>query len=175
MQKSLAIAVVLGASIIAAALLYHGQQLAEVSIRLAAMEKRTNGLDKRLGQFSDELPHLVEKAGNNAGRQAVHGIVDEVAHLPSKLLGRSRSSATGSKNAPSSSPGQSNNLTEDQELPPLQLDIRDPVINISILPNLKEVPAIPWPMPFSKEPQPSPDSSADRKSEVEPEASGARN
>ena len=43
MQKPLAIAAVMGALIIAVALVYHGRQLAEVSRRLEAMEQRVGG------------------------------------------------------------------------------------------------------------------------------------
>lgn len=145
MQKSIAIAAVLGALIIAAALVYHGRQLAEVSRRLQAMEQRTTGLDSRLEKFSSELPTLVEQAGNNAGREAVHGMVDEVVQMPLKWL-RPRP-ATGATNAitPTVSSPRSSGATADEGAPWVRFDIRDPVIKIEILPNLKEVPAIPWP------------------------------
>ena len=96
MKRPISIAVVLGAVIIAIALVYHGRQLAEVSRRLGAMEQRTSGLDSRLEKFSSELPTLVEQAGNNAGRQAVHGMVDEVVQMPLNWLRPKLASATSS-------------------------------------------------------------------------------
>jgi len=151
---SLGIATVLGALIIATALVYHGRQLAEVSRRLEGMEQRTTGLDRRLEEFSSELPSLVEQAGNNAGRQAVHGMVEEAVQMPLNWL--RRKPATGASNALSqvSSPAHSSGLTADQGTPWVQFDIRDPVIKIEILPKLKEVSAIPW-LPFDGGKQPS--------------------
>jgi hypothetical protein len=145
MQKPIAIAAVLGALIIAAALVYHGRQLAEVSRRLEAMEHRTTDLNGRLEKFSSELPTLVGQAGNNAGREAVHGMVDEVVQMPLKWL-RSKP-ATGGSNASTHtvSPPRSGGATADEGAPWVRFNIREPVIKIEILPNLKEVPAIPWP------------------------------
>lgn len=155
MQKPLAIAAILGALIIAVALVYHGRQLAEVSRRLEAMEQRTTGLDTRLEKFSSELPALVGQAGNNAGRQAVHGVVEELVQMPLNWfrpkLTPGASNATS--NAVSSSP--SRNSTADQGAPWIRFDIREPVVKIEILPNLKEVPAIPW-LPMGGMKQPSP-------------------
>ena len=144
-QKPLAIAAVLGALIIAVALVYHGRQLAEVSRRLEAMEQRTTGLDTRLEKFSSELPVLVGQAGNNAGRQAVHGVVEELVQMP---LNWFRPKLTpGASNATSNAvlPSPTRDSTADQGTPWIRFDIREPVVTIEILPNLKEVPAVPWP------------------------------
>jgi hypothetical protein len=145
MQRPISIAVVLGAVIIAVALVYHGCQLAEVSRRLGAMEQRTSGLDSRLEKFSRELPTLVEQAGNNAGRQAVHGMVDEVVQMPLNWLRPKLAPATSNIPKQTASAPHTNGPVIDLGGPWVRFDIRDPVIKIEILPNLKEVPAIPWP------------------------------
>ena len=156
MQKWWAGAAVLSALIIAAALVYHARQLAEVSRRLQAVEQRTSGLDGRLEKFSSELPTVVEQAGNNAGRQAVHGMIEEAVQMPLSWLRRTAAPAgtNGLKQAlpalPSAGPAT------DQGTPWVRFDIREPVIKIEILPNLKEVPAVPWPVNDSKK-QPLPE------------------
>jgi len=143
-QRSLAIAAVLGALIIAAALIYHARQVAEVTRRLEAMEQRTTGLDSRLEKFSSELPSLVEQAGNNAGRQAVRGMVQEVVEMPLKWLAPKPASGASNdvRNAVSSL--RSSVPAADQGGSWVRFDIQEPVIKIEVLPNLKEVPAIPW-------------------------------
>ena len=146
MQRSVSIAAVLGAVIIAVALVYHGRQLAEVSRRLEAMEQRTTGLDSRLEQFSSDLPTLVEQAGNNAGRQAVHGMVDEVVQMPLNWLRPRLAPATSNILAQTAWASHTNGPVIDLGGPWVRFDIRDPVIKIEILPNLKEVPAMPWPL-----------------------------
>ena len=144
MQKSLAVAVVTSALIIAAALVYHGRQLAEVSRRLDGMEQRTTRLDNRLDQFSRELPTLVGQAGNNAGREAVHGMVEEAVQMPLNWLKGRR--VPTSANAPRrvSSVEHFEDSATGPAIPWVQLNIRQPVVTVEILPNLKEVPAIPW-------------------------------
>ena len=144
MQRSMALSAVLGAVIIAVALVYHGRQLAEVSRRLEAMEQRTTGLDSRLEQFSSELPTLVEQAGNNAGRQAVHGMVDEVVQMPLNWLRPRVAPATSNILKQTAWAPRTNGPVIDLGGPWVRFDIRDPVVKIEILPNLKEVPAIPW-------------------------------
>jgi hypothetical protein len=151
MQRSLAIAAVLGAVIIAVALVYHGRQLAEVSRRLQAMEQRTSGLDSRLEKFSSELPTLVEQAGHNAGRQAVHGMVEEVVQIPLNWLRPKL--ALGASNAPKQtvSASHTNGPITDQGTLGIRFDIHKPVVTlqtevkVEILPNLKEVPTLLWP------------------------------
>ena len=155
MQKPIAIAAVLGALIIAAALLYHGRQLSEVSRRLEAMEQRTTDLDGRLEKFSSELPALVGQAGNNAGREAVHGIVDEIIQTPLRWFRPRPATGTTNANAHSVSPRRSNGAVADEGAPWVRFDIREPVIKIEILPNLKEVPAIPWLPIGAREPAPA--------------------
>jgi hypothetical protein len=154
-QKPLAIAALLGALIIAAALVYHGRQLAEVSRRLEAMEQRTTGLDSRLDRFSSELPVLVGQAGNNAGRQAVHGAVDELIQMPRNWLNSKLTSGGSAATNNAVLPSSSRDSTADQGTPWIRFDIREPVVTIQILPNLKEVPAIPW-LPTDGMKQPSP-------------------
>ena len=141
----MSIAVVLGAAIIAVALVYHGRQLAEVSRRLEAMEQRTTGLDSRLEKFSTELPGLVEQAGNNAGRQAVHGMVDEVVQMPLNWLRPTLAPARSNIVKQSASIPHTNGPVIELGAPWVRFDIRNPVIKIEILPNLKTVPAMPWP------------------------------
>jgi hypothetical protein len=140
----LAIAVLLGALIIAVALVYHGQQLSEVSRRLQAMEQRATGLDSRLDQFSRDLPDLVGQAGNRAGRQAVHGMVDEAVQMPLNWL--ETKVGPGAKNALKqlASPLPSGDATRNPGPAWVQFDIRHPVINVQIFPHLQEVPAVPW-------------------------------
>jgi len=135
---------VVGAVIIAVALVYHGRQLVEVSRRLEALEQRSTGLDSRLEQFSSELPSLVEQAGNNAGRQAVHGMVDEVVQMPLNWLRPRLAPATSNLLRQTTWAPHTNGPVIDLGGPWVRLDIRDPVIKIEILPNLKEVPAISW-------------------------------
>jgi hypothetical protein len=150
-QRSLAIAIVLGALIIAAALVYHGRQLAEVSRRVEAMEQRTTDLDSRLEKFSGELPALVEQAGDNAGRQAVHGMVEEVVQMPLNWL-RPRP-ALGTSNAPKQTEfaSDTNGPIADQGPLGIRFDIHKPAVTfktevkIEVLPNFKEVPALLWP------------------------------
>jgi hypothetical protein len=154
MQKPIAIAAVLGALIIAAALVYHGRQLAEVSRRLGAMEQRTTDLDGRLEKFSSELPALVGQAGNNAGREAVHGMVDEVVQMPLRWLRLKPTTGATNANAQTVSPPRSSSANADEGAPWVRFDIREPVIKIEILPNLKEVPAIPWPASGGRNPPP---------------------
>lgn len=144
MQKLLAITVLVGGLAIAVALVYHGRQLAAVSHRLEAMEQRTTDLNRRLEKFSADLPAVAAQAGNNAGRQAVQGAVDELVQIPMNML--KRKPTVGGSNATShavvpipfadslTNPGGSW----------IRFDIREPVVNIEILPNLKEIPAIPW-------------------------------
>ncbi len=144
MQRPIAIAAILGALIIAAALVYHGRQLSEVSRRLEALEQRTSELDGRLDKFSSDLPALVGQAGNHAGREAVHGIVDEVIQLPLEWLRPKAATGATNAHAPSVSPPSSSGAAGDEGAPWVRFDIREPVIKIEILPNLKEVPAVPW-------------------------------
>jgi len=144
MQRSVAIAIILGALIIAAALVFHGRQLAEVSRRLEAMDQRTTTLDARLAELSRQLPTLIQQAGKNAGRQAVHGMVEEALQMPLNWL-RSKP-VLGKSNIlerivsfPHASEG-----TADQG-PSVRFDIREPVVKIEILPKLKTIPSISWP------------------------------
>ena len=143
MQKPLAIAAVMGALIIAVALVYQGRQLAEVSRRLEAMEQRTTSLDSRLERFSTELPVLVGQAGNNAGRQAVHGVVDELVQMPLNWLRPRPASGTSNAVGGAVSSASSRDATADPGTAWIRFDIREPVVKIEILPNLKEVTAIP--------------------------------
>ena len=71
MQRSISIAAVLGAVIIAVALVYHGRQLAEVSRRLEAMERRTTGLDSRLEQLMGHAARGGRLPVNSRHHQAV--------------------------------------------------------------------------------------------------------
>ena len=146
MQKSLAIAAVMGAVIIAVALVYHGRQLAEVSRRLEAMEQRTTSLDSRLEKFSTDLPILVGQAGNNAGRQAVHGVVDELVQMPLNWLRPRPTAGTSNAAGDAGSSAAARDVAVDQGTPWIRFDIRKPVVKIEILPNLKDVTAIP-PLP----------------------------
>jgi hypothetical protein len=52
------------------------------------------------------------------------------------------------------SPSSPRESTADQGTPWIRFDIREPVVTIQILPNLKEVPAIPW-LPTEGVKQPS--------------------
>lgn len=166
MQKPIAIAAVLGALIIAAALLYHGRQMSEVSRRLEAMEQRTSELDGRLDRFSSELPALVGQAGNNAGREAVHGIVDEIIQMPLRWLRPKPATGAANANAHSVSPPRSSGAVADEGAPWVRFDIREPVVKIEILPNLKEVPPIPW-LPIGAR-EPAVQTNAAGSSRVEP-------
>jgi len=145
MQKSMPIAIILGALIIAAALVYHGHQLTKVSRRLQAMEQRTSELDNRLDMLSNNLPTLIAQAGNSAGRQVVHGMVEEAVQMPLRLL--RPTSETGKSNAleRAASLLQSGRAILDQGAPWVRFDIPKPVIKIEILPNLKEIPGLAWP------------------------------
>jgi len=145
MQKLTASALILGALLIAAALVYHGRQLALVAGQLATLEQRTGALDQRLNTFSEELPTLVGEAGKEAGRQAVHGVIEEAVQKP---MNRVRTqlgfgTATASTNATGTPPGETG-LLPGGSLPWIRFDIPDPVINIDIQTNLKEWPELPW-------------------------------
>jgi hypothetical protein len=142
-KSSLSIAIVAGALIIAAALCYHGRELAKVSNRLAALEQRSTGLEHRLDRFSSDLPTLVGEAGKDAGRRAFHGVVEEVFQNPLNWF------------RPAQAQGASNNLQQaiseahvdgsltNLGLPWIRFDIPNTVINVQILPQVKELPMFP--------------------------------
>ncbi len=150
MQRSIAIGAVLGALIIAAALVYHGRQLAEVSRRLQAMEQRTTGLDRRLEKFSSDLPTLVEQAGHNAGREAVRGMAEEIIQTPLNWLKPRLAPSKNNAPRPNVSSAHTNPPTTAQGTSGISFDIREPVVTfktdvkIELLPNLKEVPSVSW-------------------------------
>lgn len=144
-QKWLAIAAVAGALIIAAALVYHGRQLGIVSERLVAMEQRTAELDLRLGQFSTALPGMVEQAGRNAGREAVHGVVEEVFEKPLSWLKSTPAQGVSNVLQRSGSFLGTNGFVLDPGAPIIRFDISKPVVRIEVLPNLKSVSTSPMP------------------------------
>ena len=143
MQRPLAIAAVLGASMIAAALVYHARQLAQVSLRLEAMEQGTSVLDSRLEKFSGDLPVLVEQAANNAGRQAIHGMVDEVVQMPLSWLGAQANPGANGTLERGAWLYTPSGTSIERGAPWVRFDIPNPVINIEILPNLREMSASP--------------------------------
>lgn len=154
MQKLTPIAIVIGAVVIAAALVFHGIQLASVAGRLETLEQRTGELDVRLNSFSEELPVIVGRAGKDAGRQAVHGVVEEAFQKP---LGRLMPGLThATSNLIKRADGQLSlkGLIPEGGIPLIRFDIPDPVINIEILTHLKDLPSLPWFTPKSNSTQP---------------------
>jgi hypothetical protein len=86
MQNNIALALVIGALIIGAALVYHGQKLEQLSAHLEATQKQISTLDTNLQYFAQELPDIIGEAGENAGRQAVHGMAEEAFQMPLNWL-----------------------------------------------------------------------------------------
>jgi hypothetical protein len=86
MQKYIALALVIGALIIGAALVYHGQKLEQLSAQLQATQKQVSTLDTNLQCFAQELPDIIGEAGKNAGRQVVHGMAEEAIEMPLNWL-----------------------------------------------------------------------------------------
>jgi hypothetical protein len=165
MQKSIALALVTGALIISAALVYHGHQLLQLSAQLQTTQKQMATLDTNLQSFAAQLPSLIGEAGKNAGRQAVHGMAEEAVEMPLNWL-RSiplKATAAGlrrflSAAAPAAaatnrdesgpgttarSPAAADAGSTGKGEPVIQFNLPQPVVNIHILSNLKELPA--WP------------------------------
>ena len=152
MQRFMPTAIVSGAALVAVALVFHGCQLAGVAARIDALERRTGALDRRLETFSRELPSSVEQAGHDAGRQAVNGVLEELYRKSSRWLGRSPMPVASSNRV-----GQAVRQPEadgafpDDGIPLIRFHIPDTVFNIHILPNLKELPPLPWFAPATNE------------------------
>ena len=90
MQKNIPLALVMGALIIGVALVYHARQLVELTAQLQATQQQMASLDTSLQDFASDLPKLIEDAGRNAGRQAVHGMAEEAVQMPLNWLNSTR-------------------------------------------------------------------------------------
>jgi hypothetical protein len=109
------------------------------------MEQRTAELDLRLGQFSAELPGMVEQAGRNAGREAVHGVVEEVFEKPLNWLKSTPAQGVSNVLRRSVSLLGTNGFVLDPGASIIRFDISKPVVKIEVLPNLKSVSTSPMP------------------------------
>ena len=138
MQKLTSLAMVAGATIIAAALVYHGRQLATVATRLDTLEA--------------QLPVIIEQAGRNAGQQVVQGMLDEAIRKPLGLLKptvvRAKSNLLSRATGPSGVRGLLPNLA----VPLVRFNIPEPVINIEIRTDLKALSDFSWPLSNSEKP-----------------------
>jgi hypothetical protein len=170
MQKSIALALVIGALIISAALVYHGHQLLQLSSQLQTTQKQMATLDTNLQSFAAQLPNLIGDAGKNAGRQAVQGMAEEAVEMPLNWLRSTPLKATAvglrrflsaatpaaamtnrDESEPSTtacSPADADAGSTGKGEPMIQFNLPQPVVNIHILSNLKELPA--WPS-FSRD------------------------
>jgi cell division protein FtsL len=170
MQKSIALALVIGALIISVALVYHGHQLLQLSTQLQTTQKQMATLDTNLQSFAAQLPNLIGEAGKNAGRQAVHGMAEEAVKMPLNWLRSTLPKATTAglrRFLPAAAPAAA--ATNRDDFGPgttarspvaadagsngkgelmIQFNLPQPVVNIHILSNLKELPA--WPS-FSRD------------------------
>ncbi len=155
MQKLTPVAIIVGALIIAVALVFHAQRLAEVAQRIQALEQRTDDLDGRLSTFQEELPAVIEQAGNGAGRQAVHGIIDEAFHKPLRKLSPALRRAASNVVATTGDGLDIAELVRERGAPLVQFDIPTPNINIEIVTNLKDLPELPWLTGQTNDPPPA--------------------
>ena len=144
MQRITATAVVLGALIVAVSLIYHGRQLASVAGQMEALEQRTGDLDTRLKEFSQQLPSLIEQAGRDAGRQAVHGVIDEAFHKPLGKAFTQFTHTTSNVSAQAGNPFDVRGLLPGGGMPLIRFDIPEPVVNIEILTQVRDLPSLPW-------------------------------
>jgi len=163
MQKSIALALVAGALIISAALVYHGHQLLQLSAQLQTTQRQMATLDTNLQSFAAQLPNLIGEAGKNAGRQAVHGMAEEAVEMPlnwlkstlpkattaglRSLLPAAAPAAAATNRDPfgpgttARSPAAADAGPTGKGEPVIQFNVPQPVVNIHILSNLKELPA----------------------------------
>lgn len=142
MHKFLAFVILVGALIVGAALVYHGKQLASVATQLDALEQRTGALDIRLDAFSEELPALIGQAGHDAGRQAFRGFIDEAIGKPLDQLLPSRAPGSTNANQQVRHPLNLRDLLPGNGTPWIRFDIPDPVVNIDVSTDFRDLPSL---------------------------------
>jgi hypothetical protein len=138
MQKLIAASLVLGALIIAAALVHHGRQLSRLSHQLEMLEQRNAHLEITLQDFATNLPPLIEQAGRNAGRQAVRGIWDEAVENPLRQISSRLPTGTNTAETIERVVSEAADFLNERRAPFVRFDISQPIVTIEILGNTKE-------------------------------------
>ena len=161
-MKTLTIGLLLGAAMIASALVYHGRQLVALNERLAAVEQSNRALEHQLDHLTDDLPGLIGQGVTGVANRVVGSLFDGVRGLAGMRTGYGGAAAAGSGAAgpapaaggiailhdlPETGDWADWSLSLTQGGPLVRFDIAQPIVNIDIrLPDAAAVAeALGWP------------------------------
>ena len=139
---------IIAASIVAAGLVVLALALNRVAVQLAGLRQESSELVQRLESLSSEVPRLAQEAGDNAGRSAVKGAVDQAIGEPLRRLGALVKSAPrvalkadgNPKDENTDSPSETNVIPG---VPVIHVEFVEPYVSIEISTDLEPSAIIP--------------------------------
>lgn len=78
--------IIISAAIVSISILVLAYSLGRVAVEVAGARKESSVLVDRLEKLSSEVPKMAEEAGDQAGRSAVNGALDEAVGEPLRWL-----------------------------------------------------------------------------------------
>lgn len=140
-MKTLTTGLLIGAAMIAGALVYHGRQLVALNERLAAVEHSNRALEQQLGTLPDDLPRLVSEGITGSAERVVGGLIGGarglLPGLVSEFTAAAGSAGTGwIGNGAGDDAGETvvwpRSLSLTDGGPLVQFDIPQPVVHVDI-------------------------------------------
>jgi hypothetical protein len=122
--------------------------LSRVAVEIASARQESSDLVQRLENLSNEVPRLAEEAGDQAGRSAVKGAVDEAVVEPLRRLAAiAKPSHRPKSNAPGTTEEENaTGLSEADGFPPapiIHVEFVEPSVSIEISTDLEPSALIP--------------------------------